>query len=274
MAPQGSWQHSSFSLRSAIRSICSKAVANSAAGSFSRRVSESGQDFLLGAALHRHDEGDREFFLVAVVEVGEALGVPSSLNRSSPAEACSFVESAVRRPAWQPGGPPRSGWARIRSRFCVFGARSEGRDHQAVQVFGRSRCRRGYRHHKAASAIQGECSKTPPKRATKASRFRLVARAAHGLWCLSCQWRAMSMRRGVPDRFMGLHVVEEAGERHRPPGPPGEATVQPDGEHLGRARLGPRHRAGRRSPSGRRRTGRPQLKPWGVAKRMSLLSSV
>ena len=89
----------------------------------------------------------------------------SGVSRSSPADACSRVELLVSVPSIA-ALPARSGWARIsaslRSRGAAYIAATSASWSSSRSANGRS-CQ-------AASATQGECSNSGPKRSTKATR--------------------------------------------------------------------------------------------------------
>ena len=212
---------------------------------------EGRQDARLVVVAHGDDEGKAELRLVGVVELGEAraLGVGQRVEPGAGLLGGRLRASAAwPRPACRRdrGGPSARRAARSRSR--------RGRRAQA-RCAGRRRCRAPGRApaSQARSAIHGECSKMPPKRATKASSVHRAraARPRPVAGCVARQWRAMSTRRGDPDLLVRLDVVEEARQRRGAAGPADQAAVQADRHHLRRRPPRPRRRACRSCPSGR-----------------------
>ncbi len=109
----------SFSLSAAIRSISASAVFVSASASLARRSRKAARMSSCAFAFDRHDEGKAEPRAIGVVELAENWRSSSGVSRSSPALACSRVNSAVSVLA-RASLPARSGWASISARFCSF----------------------------------------------------------------------------------------------------------------------------------------------------------
>ena len=169
----------------------------------------------LVVAAHRDDEGKAELGRIGVVELGEAR---RARRRSARRARRRPARRRFRRQAL--GGSELAGEIGVRLQHAeplVLRRGPERAGQRRLHARPRVSCAGPSSSACARSAIQGECSKMPPKRATKASRSeRRGPRPGR---------RGRMPRRPVlgdvdaarePDLVVPLGVVEEARQRRRP----------------------------------------------------------
>jgi hypothetical protein len=169
----------------------------------------------------------------------------------------------VRRSIPRSGGgpaaslPARSGWARSTPMRSSSEARAEGMRASALCSPAAVSCAGPSSSACARSAIQGECSKMPPKRATKVARSICdgrgwpaggwVAAQCAAIWARVANQTPSCARAWSRNRLQGL-----------PPGPGGPIRRQwRPTSSSSRPPPGPRRRGSRSCRADRRRSGRP-----------------
>ena len=214
------------------------------------------QDRGLGVVAHGDDEGEAVLGDIGVVQALEACCARRRSGRRGrpwPVRRCFRASGAWRRRVCRQGrGGP-----------CRTPSRSSGEAERNMRVS--ALCRPvalswagPSSRSKARSAIQGECSKMPPKRVDEAvarpSGWGARSACADGLLPNAA---AMSMRRGNQTPSWRFGIVEEALQPRDLAGAADQAAVQADGEHLGLRPPRLRRRGCRSCPSGTGRTARP-----------------